>query len=366
MSNEIDPKRQKIEKQRQFIIQFLYWGIIAICILLILKYAGPILVPFLIAFLIAFALHKPIDYVHEKTHLKRPLISIVFVLITYCIIGTLIGILGAKVFSSIKDILFDLPIFFRDTMIPFVQEVFDWLERLFSTFDPSVISILNESASSIIDMVGNLTASISKIALSIVSDIAAGVPGVFMKTIITLIVTVFMTIDFHPVTEFVLRQIPEKQRKTLSEGKGYIVETLIKCLKSYTLIIFMTFLELFIGFKLLSIPNAAMIAVAIAIIDILPVLGTGGILIPWAIIAAVLGNIPLAIGIIVLYLVITIIRNIVEPKLVGQQVGLHPVVTLASMLLGLNFCGIIGLFGFPIALSLIMNLNNRGIIHIFK
>lgn len=359
-------KNQKIEKQRQFIIQFLYWAIIAICVLLLLKYAGPILIPFFIAFLVAFALHKPIDYVHEKTHLKRPLISIVFVFITYCIIGLLLGIVGGQIFSALKEILFDLPIFFKNTMIPFLQEVFDWLERMFRTFDPSVISLLNESASSIIDMVGNLTASISKIALSIVSDIAAGVPGVFMKTIITLIVTVFMTIDFHPVSEFVLRQIPEKQRKTLSEGKVYVTDTLVKCLKSYTIIIFMTFLELFIGFTLLRIPNAAMLAVIIAIIDILPVLGTGSVLIPWAIISAVLGNIPLAVGIVVLYLVITIIRNIVEPKLVGQQVGLHPVVTLASMLLGLNFCGIIGLFGFPIALSLIMNLNNRGIIHIFK
>lgn len=366
MSNELNTKQQRVEKQRQFIIQFLYWGIIAICILFVLKYAGPILVPFLIAFCIAFALHKPIDYVHQKTHLKRPIISIVFVLLTYCVIGALLGILGAKVFSSIKDLLLDLPIFFRDTIIPFLQEIFDWIERLSRTFDPSILSLVNESASSIIDMVGNLTASISKMALSIVSDIAAGVPSVFMKTIITLIVTVFMTIDFHPVTQFVLRQIPEHQRKTLMEGKGYIAETLFKCLKSYTLIIFMTFLELFVGFKLLGIPNATIIAVGIAIIDILPVLGTGSVLIPWAIISAVLGNIPLAIGIAVLYLVITVIRNIVEPKLVGQQVGLHPVVTLASMLLGLNFCGILGLFGFPIILSLIMNMNKRGIIHIFK
>ena len=366
MPKDFDSQQHRIEKQRRFIIHFFYWAIIAICILLVLKYAGPILVPFFIAYLIAFALHKPIDYVHAKTHIKRPLISIVFVLLFYCLIGTILAVCSMRIFSSVKDFFFEVPFFFKTTLIPFLQEVFDWLEQFCSTFDPSILSILNESTSSIMDMVGNLAATISSSAISIVSNIAAGVPGVFMKTIITLIVTVFMTIDFHPVTEFALRQIPEKQRISLLEGKSYLTETLIKCLKSYTIIIFMTFLELFIGLTLLGIPNASLIAVIIAIIDILPVLGTGGILIPWAIISAVLGNIPLALGIVVLYLVITIIRNIIEPKLVGHQVGLHPVVTLASMLLGLNFCGIIGLFGFPITLSLIMNLNKRGIIHIFK
>lgn len=366
MDNDFDTKKHKLEKQRQFIIQFVYWAIIALCILLLLKYAGPVLVPFFIAFLIAWVLHRPIDYVHEKTHIKRTVISILFVLIFYCMIGLLIGICGAEIFSAVKELLLEVPVFFTTNMVPFIQEIFAWLEKLFSSFDPAILSLLNESASSILDMLGKLTTFISSWAISFISNIASEVPGAFMKTIITIIATVFMTIDFHPVSEFLLRQIPEKKRNSLLEGKGYVKDTLLKCLKSYTIIIFMTFIELFIGLSLLGIPSAGILAGIIAIIDILPVLGTGGILIPWAIISAVIGNIPLALGIAVLYLVITVVRNIVEPKLVGNQVGLHPVVTLASMLLGLHFCGLLGLFGFPITLSLIMNLNKRGIIHIFK
>ena len=96
------------------------------------------------------------------------------------------------------------------------------------------------------------------------------------------------------------------------------------------------------------------------------VLGTGGIMIPWAVITALLGDYSLALKLFVLYLVITIIRNIIEPKIVGSQLGLHPVVTLASMFAGVQLAGVVGLFGFPIGLSLMKHLNDTGTIEIFK
>ncbi len=138
---------------------------------------------------------------------------------------------------------------------------------------------------------------------------------------------------------------------------------MLKCLLSYVLIFFITFLELWAGLALLRVPYAGMIAMVVAVLDILPVLGTGSVLIPWGILAAVNGNWKMAVGILVLYLVITIIRNILEPKLVGQQVGLHPVLTLAGMLLGLQFAGLMGMFGVPLLLAFVKHLNDKGMIH---
>ena len=152
----------------------------------------------------------------------------------------------------------------------------------------------------------------------------------------------------------------------IHEVKGYVSGTLIKCILSYGLIMCITFTEITIGLLLMKIPNAVLIAACIAVFDILPVLGTGGIMIPWAIISLIIGDYFIGFGLLVLYLVITVIRNIIEPKIVGHQVGLHPVITLASMLAGLNLFGIIGLFGFPITLSLLRNLNDKGVIKIFK
>lgn len=89
-------------------------------------------------------------------------------------------------------------------------------------------------------------------------------------------------------------------------------------------------------------------------------------MIPWAILTAIQGNYPLALGLLVVYLVITVIRNIIEPKIVGSQLGLHPVVTLCSMFVGAQLFGVIGLFGFPIGLSLLRYLNDHGVVRLFR
>ena len=89
----------------------------------------------------------------------------------------------------------------------------------------------------------------------------------------------------------------------------------------------------------------------ISIFDLMPILGTGGIVLPWALIALMVGNWGRAIGLLVLYLVITGIRQTLEPKIVGKQIGLHPLATLISMLLGLKLFGIVGLFGVPVCVA---------------
>ena len=105
-----------------------------------------------------------------------------------------------------------------------------------------------------------------------------------------------------------------------------------------------------------------MIALIIAFLDILPILGTGSVLIPWGIIAAINGDLTTAASVIFLYVVITIIRNVIEPKLVGKQVGLHPMLALAAMLIGLKFFGLLGMLGLPILLSFLKRLYDKKII----
>ncbi len=116
----------------------------------------------------------------------------------------------------------------------------------------------------------------------------------------------------------------------------------------------LTFVELSIGLSLIGIDHSVLIALAISIFDILPVLGTGGIMIPWSLICLIQGNFILGIELILVYVIITVIRNIVEPKIVGAELGIHPVATLMAMLVGGQLFGIIGLFGFPILLSFIL------------
>ena len=120
----------------------------------------------------------------------------------------------------------------------------------------------------------------------------------------------------------------------------------------------LTFTELSILFSLFGIQNPVVKAAAIAVLDIMPILGTGGIMIPWAVTSLVLGYTGLGLKLFLIYGIVTVVRNYVEPKIVGTQLGLHPIITLVSMFVGLRLFGFWGLFGLPVGISYLWKLKN--------
>ncbi len=356
----------RLEKRKNFLINFSYWSVIIICTFLLIKFIGPILTPFIIAFLISVILNYPVKFISDKVHIRKSFVSIICVIIFYALSGLVLTLVGTRIVLFIKDIFIGLPYLFTSIFQPMIQDIFDTLEKFTLSLDPGLISALEDSSDTIMKTLGDFVSRISTSVVEWISGVATSIPGIFLNTLIAVIMTFFITISFEDIITFIDRQIPKSIKNTIDESKKYISNTLLKCILSYVLILSMTFTEIWIGLSILRIDNAMLIALIIAIFDILPILGTGGIMVPWAVISFIYGNYTIGIGIAILYIIVTIIRNIVEPKLVGHQVGLHPVVTLASMLIGLNFFGIVGLFGFPITLSLLKNLNDKGVIRIFK
>lgn len=355
-----------LEKQKNFLIRFTYWTVILALVFIIAKYAMAYLASFVIAFIIAYCLNSPIEKLQNKLRCKRTIPAIALTVLFYLIAGLLITLLGVRLVSFAKNIILAVPSFYENTVLPTLTNFFYTLEHAIATLEPSAASVLDEVYDALMGPLGSFVTNLSVTAIGILSDIASSIPGLFVNTVIMIIVTFFMTIDYPVLSGFVVRQLPDKGKMILGEVKGYVSGTLIKCILSYALIMFITCVELSIGLSILGIKNAILIAACISIFDIMPVLGTGGIMIPWTVISLCTGNIPIGIGLLIIYILITIIRNIIEPKIVGHQVGLHPVVTLASMFAGVNLFGVIGLFGFPITLSLLKNMNDKGIIHLFK
>ena len=145
-----------------------------------------------------------------------------------------------------------------------------------------------------------------------------------------------------------------------------VARTLWSYTRSYALILLITFGEIALGLTIVGVKHAAGIAVAIAIFDILPVVGSGLVLLPWTIVTLISGNLAQGIGLGVIYVVVIVVRQIMEPKIVGDRVGLHPIVTLLSMVLGVYLFGGIGLLGLPITVALIHALNKQGAIHLYR
>ena len=354
------------EKKKHFIVYFMYFSIIFLLVYVGLKYGLGLISPFILAFLFAYLLRKPAKFLSAKLRIPYKMMAFVTVFLFYCTIIVLVFLIGLKICSFVVAWTSNLPIIYTTYVEPFLVNIFSEIEKTAFRMDPEIISTLNEFSNHFIQSLGELISKGSMKTVSAISGYASSIPGLFIKLILMIISTFFIIGDYDQLAGFIGRQFSGKSKELMVHIKEYIVNTLFVCIRSYALIMSMTCIELFIGFLIIGLPNAILIALTISLFDILPVLGTGGIMIPWVIIAALQGKYSLAIGLLIIYIVVTIVRNIIEPKIVGSQIGLHPIVTLMSMFVGVYFFGVIGLFGFPITLSLLCHLNETGTIKLFK
>ena len=354
------------EKRRKFLINFAYFSVILLLGFCVLRYVIPMTMPFVIGFLIAYSLRGFINAVSRKLNIPRKAAAILVVLMFYATVGSLLTLLGLKAISWLAALVGNIPMIYEVHVQPFLMDVLYSLEVLFTGLDLSVVSVMESVGAQLIQSLGKMVSNASVGVMGFATVAASSLPGLFVKLVLIIISSFFIAIDYDQLAGFCLRQMGEKTKAVFLEIKAYVVGTLWVCIRSYLIIMSLTFVELSIGLNLLKINHAILIAFCIAIFDILPVLGTGGIMIPWTVLTAITGDYHMALGLLIIYLVITVIRNIVEPKIVGSQLGLHPVVTLVSMFVGVQFFGVIGLFGFPILLSLLRHLDENGVIHILK
>lgn len=348
------------EKMRTFIIRFVFYCIILALIFIVLKYVVPILLPFMVGFLIAFFLKPLINKISEKTHKKRRLVAILTLIVFYILLTTLLIVLGSRAVIFLRDAFKMLPNLYSNAIDPALTSIQNMLLDFLEGFDESTRDVIASIGESMNDGLGNLIAAISSAALTIATNAASSLPAFLVSFLITIISSFFCVVDYYKITAFIVRLIPPRGKEVLFKIKEHGIDVLLKFAKAYAILMFLTFVEVSIGLSLLGIDYAILIAAGTAIVDILPVLGTGTILIPWGVVNLLLGNFPLGIGLLVLYAIITIVRQTLEPRVVGNQIGLYPLVTLMCMFVGSYLFGIVGLFGVPIAVTIMVQLHRSG------
>jgi sporulation integral membrane protein YtvI len=352
----------RLEKEKAFLIHFIYIALILGISYFALKHILPVLMPFVIGLVVATSLKGIIDRIAERFHLKRIIVSTVMLIVFYCLIALLITLVGAKLISYLQTLFSQLPKFYKQTIEPAIISITDNVQLRF----PEIETYFNNLIDTINDTIFSFLSDMSSTVLSAITGIAGQIPSLLIKFIFTIVSSFFFTIDYHRISDFVLRQFSEKKAKAMINIKQDIIGTLFKFLKGYITLMLITFFELSIGFMILRIPNPFLIAAVVSIVDILPILGTGAVLIPWSIIAFAFSNTPLGIGMLLLYLVITAVRQFLEPKIIGKQIGLHPIVTLISIFVGAQLLGVVGIFLLPVTVTILKQMNDEGTIHLFK
>ena len=359
-------RKESTEWRRGFIINCAYFVIIAALIYVVVKYAFPLLAPFIFGLIVAVFLQVPTRFLSRKTRMKKKLCALICALLFFVALAAFISWGGIELVTGAHKLVINAPQFYTNTVEPMLLDVFNKLESLKLWNELNLMDLFRNLETQIMDALAGLATKVSTEAIGMVTGFAASLPMLFIKTVLFIVSTVFITIDYDKIMGFVVYQMNDRVREIFEETKAYMVNVLFVVIRSYVMIMSITFVELSIGLSIIGIDYALLIALCIAIFDILPVLGTGGVMIPWTVISIVLGNFWLALKLFVLYVIITIVRNIIEPKIVGGQLGLHPIITLSSMFAGLQVLGGLGLFGFPIGLSLIVHLNKKGVIDILK
>lgn len=355
------------EKKRDFLINLTYAAVIILLVYFFLKYAINWIMPFVIAFIVSALLYPLIKLLSKKLKLQKhtkPVAAVITALF-FCTVGVLAGFIISKIIVAVSGFIMSLPEYFTKTVLPNLEVAYEKIRTLLSglhiEIDTGSKTFFDSLTSTVSGLVSRLVPSMSFIT---------SIPGMILSVIIMIISTFFMAMDFEKITTFCLAQLPKKTADFILMLKDYTVKILFKYIRSYALILALTFGELLIGFAVMHFitgqKNIFLLALLIAIFDILPIVGTGTIVIPWAIIELVSGNYVKAICLIIIYAVITVVRQFIEPKIVGEQVGLHPIATLIAMIVGTKLFGGVGLFGLPIALAIIKDLNDHGKIHVFK
>ena len=352
--------RPEIEKYIHIILRVLAYLTIVLIAYFSLKLLLIYFMPFITALILSLIL-EPIVKLFQKFKLRRG-ISVVLSILLFLGVFIAFSIFAVTriVYEFIK--LYDRLPNYYEWLYNLASEIVQQATELYLQLTPEALNIIQDVLKTIF---AKATTFLSH-TTTILIDILTALPSTMIFVIITLIATFFLTKDKYLIKDFVFRQLPSSWGTKLTSLKTDLFEALIGFLKAQSIILSVTFIESFIGLTFIGVDYAFTLAIIIALLDILPVLGTGGIYVPWAIANFVMGNYRLGVALLVIYGIITVVRYMIEPKVVGQQLGIHPVLTLMSMFAGMKLIGAAGLILGPTTVVALKACQHAGILPKFK
>ncbi len=361
-----------VEKRRSFVITFIYLAIFISLYCFLIKYAMGYIFPFVFAAVLSVYLQPVVRWFTKKLKLKtHGFISTILVLLMVVgVVGVLVGA-GYVLFIELKDFfaylsanissIDDIILILKDTAMNLVGKLPNGMRASVSGYVTDFFANLGS---------GETEVDLSSLAapLSGAWSIVKGIPSFIVSIVVTIISCVFMTSEYDKVRDMILEMCSEETGAKLINAKRTVTTGIGKLVKAYAILMLITFTEVFLGLNLMKLIGIydggyiAIIAFVTCIVDIVPVLGTGTVVIPWAVYSFITGNFAMGIALMLLYALVTVIRQVVEPKLVANQVGLPSIITIMAMFLGGRVLGAVGILAVPLTVIVLKLMYDEGII----
>ena len=305
------------------------------------KFFLPAALPFAISFCIAAFMQKPSDFIAKKARMNKKIVrAVLSVLIMLVTIGSFVFVV-VRLATEAWELLVSIS---EDGTL---NNVVDTVKNYFGT-GFGKIGIPEELENRVEEAIFSFISSLVSKLGGVVSSVASAVPKIMLFLLVSVISTVYFSVDLERIEGAVISFLPLKVRSRAENFKKTTVKTVAKYAKSYFLIMLLTFSMMLFGLTVLGIKYAWLLAFIIAVFDLLPVLGIGIVLIPWALFMFLVGDLRLGVGLLILYAVGTVIRQAAEPKIVGKNLGIHPLLTLILMYVGYTLFDIFGLIFLPL------------------
>lgn len=354
-----------MERQKKFLLRAATLTAAAGTVYLAVRYLLPWLLPFLIALTLAAAMNPVVELCRRKLHFRRNFTSAALLLLLLTVLVSVGRALTAQLASQFYQLVQELPRQLAE-LPNSVESIYRRVESFCRACPEPVSRWAQQLPQVLSDQLTALLQRFSAGLLTFLSNTAARLPRLLLACGTTVLATLFTLISYPSIVDFFRRQLPEASLSFIRGVRSGLLVTMLRYLRSQLILISVTFTELLLGFLLLRQRYALLLAALISLIDALPVFGTGTVLLPWAVLCLLTQQFPRGIALTALYGFITLVRNLLEPKLMASQAGLPPIAALAAMYVGFCTLGIAGMILFPIALLLLKQLHDTGYVRIWE
>lgn len=312
--------------------------------------------PFLIAFIISLMIEPAIKFIMKKMKFTRRTSSIIiFAIASVILVGGLAWII-ITLFSESSSLLQSLNDYFDKAYAQFQNFISSFNFDKIHLSD-EILGVIQNSTGDVLDAVSNWVRNLLNGLINWVTSL----PSMAICIGITVVALYFICVDKIYIIDQIEHHVPQTWVKKIGTHLRDLIKTLGGYLKAEATLVLVSFVISLVGLYVLQFMNfnvqyPLLMALFIGFVDALPILGSGSVMIPWAILCGINGDISLGIAIIVLLVIMSVVRQVLEPKLVSKNIGVHPIFTLIAMYTGFKIIGVIGLLVGPIVLIIFKNI----------
>ena len=356
------------EQVKDFLLYGAFWAFCALLLFFVGRYVIGWFLPFILGFLIAYALRPVAGFITKHSRMSRRRAAILSAFFFYLLAGGLFWMLGAYLFGRIQALGERLPELYQTGLKPMLETMSSRIGEI--TGGRGFVGPIGAGATGVLDIaneaLGGATSSASQRGMELLGKVAAGLPIFAIGVIFTILSSVFICAEYERLSKATVELIPEKGRGLVLGTRDYLLNTLGRTFKAYAILGLITFALLALGLWMLGIKGFLVAAAITALLDFLPIIGSGAVLLPWSVYFLLTGKTGAGLGLIALWVIVSALREVLEPRILGRQIGLHPLAAVTAMYAGLKIIGVWGLVLAPIVCLMVRYLYDQGALKIGK